>query len=212
MKRWAIGGTLVLSVVAAASAWAAIPGANGVISACYVKNVGLLRVIDADAGKKCTQLETPLAWNSHGPKGDKGDPGPQGPKGDKGDAGAPGTSVAISRSQGAALGIPNVGLGGVPLATTLPAGVWAITVKGYMLNSDDNDDTGSCVLNVGSGTLDSTRWFQTDTNLIGGETITLVGAASLTTPTNVWVRCSALADGAEAHNFALLAIKVSTLE
>ena len=55
MKKWLIAGALVLAVAAAASAWAAIPGANGVINACYVKNIGLLRVIDE--GKRCSQLE-----------------------------------------------------------------------------------------------------------------------------------------------------------
>jgi hypothetical protein len=59
-------------------------------------------VIDVDAGKTCTQYETPISWSQQGPqglKGDTGDAGPQGPQGDtgatgpqglKGDTGDPG--------------------------------------------------------------------------------------------------------------------------
>src|SRR5918992_98330 len=97
--------------VAAGVALATIPGSNGVINACYEKRLGILRVIDAEAGKTCTQYETPISWNEKGVKGDtgpqglkgetgatgpqglkgdKGDTGPQGLKGDKGDQGDPG--------------------------------------------------------------------------------------------------------------------------
>jgi hypothetical protein len=88
--------------VAAGIGYAAIPGSSGVINGCYGKLTGILRVIDAEAGKTCTSFETPISWNEQGPKGDqgiagpKGDPGPQGvqgargEKGDKGDQGAQG--------------------------------------------------------------------------------------------------------------------------
>src|ERR1043165_560838 len=89
----AAGVVAVLALVAALSgvAAAAIPGADGTISACYTKDA--LRVIDTDAGQKCHNGETALRWNQRGPKGDTG---PTGPKGDtgapgpKGDTGAPG--------------------------------------------------------------------------------------------------------------------------
>ena len=84
MKRSIIGGALVVAVTAAASAWAAIPGPNDVINACYLKNVGILRVIDAEAGKKCSSIETPVAWNAQGPRGDTGPQGPPGPPGQQG--------------------------------------------------------------------------------------------------------------------------------
>jgi hypothetical protein len=48
---------------AAGIALATIPGATGVINGCYEKRTGLLRVIDAEAGKKCTQWETPISWS-----------------------------------------------------------------------------------------------------------------------------------------------------
>jgi hypothetical protein len=116
--RLGLGVTLVLTLaVAASAAFGAIPGSNGVISACYGKQLGVLRVIDAEAGKTCTSLENPISWNQQGqpgpagpagavgatgprgPKGDpgaqgpKGDQGPQGPKGEDGVDGAPGTAT-----------------------------------------------------------------------------------------------------------------------
>jgi hypothetical protein len=75
---------------AAGVALATIPGSNGVINGCYEKRTGLLRVIDTEAGKTCTQYETPIRWNQEGPKGETGAQGPPGAKGDKGEPGAAG--------------------------------------------------------------------------------------------------------------------------
>jgi hypothetical protein len=56
-----------------------IPGSNGVISGCYIKDgfsgAGKVRVIDAQAGKTCNSTENQLSWNKQGPQG------PQGPAG-----------------------------------------------------------------------------------------------------------------------------------
>ena len=54
-----------------AVAYAAIPGAGGVISACYDKQ-GALRVIDAGAGQSCSKKETPLDMNQAGQTGPVG--------------------------------------------------------------------------------------------------------------------------------------------
>ena len=51
-----------------AVAYAAIPGAGGVISACYDRQ-GTLRVIDAGAGQACSHKETPLTMNQAGQTG-----------------------------------------------------------------------------------------------------------------------------------------------
>jgi hypothetical protein len=56
-----IAGAVV--ALGAGFAYAAIPGAQGVINGCYEKRTGLLRVIDAEAGKKCTYWETPITWS-----------------------------------------------------------------------------------------------------------------------------------------------------
>ena len=63
---------------AAGVALATIPGSNGVINGCYEKRIGILRVIDAEAGKTCTSFETPISWNQQGPKGDPGSADPPG--------------------------------------------------------------------------------------------------------------------------------------
>jgi hypothetical protein len=83
-----VASTLALG---AGVAFAAIPGPDGVIHACYKSNTGALRVVDT--ANQCSGNEVALAWNQKGEKGDQGPPGPPGPpgaKGDKGDAGPPG--------------------------------------------------------------------------------------------------------------------------
>jgi hypothetical protein len=97
MKRLTIVAAVLFTVVAGGIAYAAIPGADGVISACRLNGIGTLRVIDADAGQTCTRFETAIDWNQVGPqgptgekgeKGDQGDPGPPGPAGPGYSAGA----------------------------------------------------------------------------------------------------------------------------
>jgi hypothetical protein len=97
---------LVLALVFGTVALAAIPGAGGVISGCYTKTNGALRVIDTAAGQTCTNKELQLTWSQTGPqglpgpKGDTGAPGAQGlpgaagPKGDTGAQGIPGAPGA----------------------------------------------------------------------------------------------------------------------
>jgi len=80
---------LVGLLVAGGVAFATIPGGGGVISGCYSKKDGSLRVIDASSAS-CKSAETALTWNQTGPQGPKGDSGPQGPKGDQGAQGAQG--------------------------------------------------------------------------------------------------------------------------
>jgi Collagen triple helix repeat (20 copies) len=93
-RRPVIVGTVVIGLGAASTAWAMIPDQNGVIQGCYSKVGGIVRVIDADKGAKCSRkLEKPIAWNQKGPAGPagpKGDTGPEGPQGLKGDAGPQG--------------------------------------------------------------------------------------------------------------------------
>jgi hypothetical protein len=93
-RRWfalTVASALVL-VVGSSVALGAIPGAGGVISSCYAKVGGYLRVIDADRSE-CKSGESPLTWSQQGipgPKGDKGDQGIQGPVGPAGPQGPQG--------------------------------------------------------------------------------------------------------------------------
>jgi len=86
-------GMLTLGVCAAGGAYAAIPGGNGVISGCYMRSTGMLRVVDLENGEKCRSYETAISWSQVGPaglQGVKGDPGKDGLPGAKGDPGQQG--------------------------------------------------------------------------------------------------------------------------
>src|SRR4051794_7582657 len=114
MRRYqliaAAAGGLLAAAVAAAVAYATIPGDGTVYTACMLKNVGTIRLIDpslpsGNLMSHCTSLETPVSWNQKGPPGaaglageagaagkdgidgKPGADGKDGPKGDKGDPG-----------------------------------------------------------------------------------------------------------------------------
>ena len=70
-----LGAAALLAVAAVAGA--AIPDSDdGEIHACYQKNQGQLRVIDAQGGKACRPSEESLVWNQEGVQGETGPRGP----------------------------------------------------------------------------------------------------------------------------------------
>jgi type VI protein secretion system component Hcp len=85
-----VAGTIAALAVGSV-AFASIPGSGGVISACYEKGSGKLRVTDTDTNKPkaCTSDEVPLSWNQEGPQGPQGPQGAPGPAGPQGPAGGP---------------------------------------------------------------------------------------------------------------------------
>lgn len=91
------GGATAL-IAAGTFAWAAIPAADGTITACYGKVGDSLRVVDSPAG--CKSNETVLTWSQQGvpgpigPQGLQGPQGPQGPQGLQGETGATGATGA----------------------------------------------------------------------------------------------------------------------
>jgi Collagen triple helix repeat (20 copies) len=86
-----IGAVLTIVVLGAGLAYAAIPhSGTGVINGCYEKRTGILRVIDAEAGKTCLSFETPISWNQKGPQGEQGPRGDEGEQGTQGDRGPQG--------------------------------------------------------------------------------------------------------------------------
>jgi hypothetical protein len=104
--RLAILG-VALFAMAGGIAYATIPGSAQVYTACMLKNVGTVRLIDpslpsSNLMSHCTSLETQVTWNQQGqqgppggtgatgPKGDTGATGQQGPKGDTGATGQQG--------------------------------------------------------------------------------------------------------------------------
>jgi len=70
--RWVALVVVVLGLAAGGIAYASIPDSSGVIHGCYAKINGQLRVIDTDAGGKCTSGEKSLSWNQTGPQGPPG--------------------------------------------------------------------------------------------------------------------------------------------
>ena len=116
-----VGAAVATIVVSGSLAIAAIPNSTSkVITGCYLKTSGTLRVIDKQANKACKTTEIELSWNQQGnpglpgasitgPRGDQGLPGISitGPRGDqglpgisitgpKGDPGSPGVSMSCA--------------------------------------------------------------------------------------------------------------------
>jgi hypothetical protein len=84
-------GALVAAAVAGSVAYATIPGPDNVYSACMLKGIGTIRLIDkslpsTNLMSRCTDKETEVSWNR------AGQAGPPGPQGVKGEPGAPGTN------------------------------------------------------------------------------------------------------------------------
>src|SRR5436190_21341217 len=87
-------GVLVAVAIAGGVAYATIPGPGNVYSACMLKGVGTIRLIDkslpsTNLMSRCTDKETEISWNQ---AGQPGPAGPAGPAGARGDPGAPGTN------------------------------------------------------------------------------------------------------------------------
>lgn len=86
----AAAGALGATVLAASVAWAAIPGDDGVYSACMLKNLGTVRLIDkslppGNLMSHCkTAFEVEISWGEQGPQGLPGSPGPAGADGEDG--------------------------------------------------------------------------------------------------------------------------------
>lgn len=82
----------LVAAIAAGVAYAAIPDANKVYTACMLNNVGTVRLIDpslpsTNPMSHCTSLETQIKWNQQGQQGTqglKGDPGSPGANGKDG--------------------------------------------------------------------------------------------------------------------------------
>jgi hypothetical protein len=92
-KRLLTGATAALAAAAivAGVAYATIPSSDKLYSACMLKGVGTIRLIDkslppTNLMSHCTDKETEISWNQ------AGQPGPAGPAGAKGEPGAPGTN------------------------------------------------------------------------------------------------------------------------
>ena len=97
--------TSATALVGAGVAYGTIPDNSNVYTACMLKNVGTIRLIDPSLAttnpmSRCSSLETQLTWNQAGqpgpagPPGARGDAGAQGLQGPQGDPGPPGANGA----------------------------------------------------------------------------------------------------------------------
>jgi hypothetical protein len=128
---------VVVAAVAGGIAYAAIPGEDGVISACRHKISGALRVIDSSATCNAS-TELPLNWNQSGPAGSTGPTGPPGP------------SDAYSASND----YSHVGGADTTLVSVaVPAGSYAVAAKSHLYNAVENS-FAICELRAGATRLD----------------------------------------------------------
>jgi Collagen triple helix repeat (20 copies) len=143
----ATAAVLAASSLAGGIVWAAIPGADGTISGCYLKTGGILRVIDTAKGQKClTNLEVPISWSQKGVKGDAGVPGASGQPGANGAPGAAG-----------APGIPGTSgtNGSSPTVVQLSTGDTHCPAGGASITDAANSTAYVCSQATPSGTITS---------------------------------------------------------
>lgn len=161
LNRRSIVFSAVSILLLGAIGYASIPGADGVIYACYKKSGGSLRVIDRDV-TNCSKDETLISWNQQGPpgpqgpQGPQGEPGPvgpQGPQGPQGPAGPAGASAATFAFTPSTVVI-NGTLTQV-LSKSLPAGNWAVTATADIRTGipvlNDITRTSRCELHNAAG-------------------------------------------------------------
>jgi hypothetical protein len=96
---------------AAATVHADIPQ-GGVVSACYAKSTGSIRVIDP-ATTSCKSSEIALSWSESGPQGPTGAAGPAGPAGPIGATG-PAGPTGLTGATGAIGPVGPTGADGLP--------------------------------------------------------------------------------------------------
>jgi hypothetical protein len=202
--------TVVLAAAAAtlalgSFAWAAIPGGGGVISGCYDKSSGQLRVTDAATNlpKGCSSKEATLAWNQQGPQGIQGVPGPQGD---------PGLSSAHVYRVKAVQTVNSTET--VLAATGEPAGKYLVSAK-VVIGTNSSSGYVTCFLYDGDYQVG--KKLDTSTATVswpfGGPETTLslsAAAGDGVAFVNPQVICSA-SGGGFASNVVITATKVGTL-
>jgi hypothetical protein len=67
---------LVVLALGAGTVYAAIPNGNGKVYACYVKNTGVVKLINYPKVSTCPKRQKLIDWNAKGPAGPQGPAGP----------------------------------------------------------------------------------------------------------------------------------------
>ena len=206
-------------------AFASIPGGDGVIHSCYLKNGGL-RVIDST--EQCKSNETALNFNQTGPQGPQGPAGPIGPKGPQGlqglqglqgpqgttgatgDTGATGPAGTNGTSDAYIARAPASGfifLDSDIVSVSVPAGSYVIIAKMTLVSADGDPQTAQCTLSTGDFS---------EARVGGGESagasrmvLSLQDAATFNATTTITVHCNGFHIAVEKS--VLTAIKVNNI-
>ncbi len=155
-----LGVALAAALATTGIAYAANPAPSNVISGCYGKSTGYLRVLNVRAGKNCNPSEKAIQWDQSGPRGPAGPPGATGaagtlgPTGQQGTAGLPGQQgtpgptgppgprgpVGISAARFVSINGPSVpdNYPTEVASTTLPAGDYVIIASVQSTGSTDS--------------------------------------------------------------------------
>ena len=111
-RRTSVVAVATLTLTAGARVVHADIPQGGVVSACYAKSTGSVRVIDP-ATTTCKSSEIALSWSESGPQGSGGPTGPAGPAGATGPTGAAGPTGPVGLT-GAIGPIGATGADGLP--------------------------------------------------------------------------------------------------
>jgi hypothetical protein len=168
-----LGAVVVLAVAAVASA--AIPDSDdGEIHACYQKNEGQLRVVDAQNGVSCRPSELPLVWNQ---KGLTGATGPRGP------------SNAFSRWHDGELQAVNLAVPRL-LELNVPNGSFATTATAIVRNAGAGPAAITCQTMHPSGDFDLARATLAPAGQPGDtQTLAMNPVGFSVGPGTVWLDC-----------------------
>jgi hypothetical protein len=194
-KRQLFVGVLVgVLFSGVAVAVASIPDSGTkVISGCYIKRSGALRVIDYQRGIRCLTTEVLLQWNQGGPQGLQGLQGPQGLQGLQGPAGEAIVGYVHARTSGQ----DTVPLYSGPITATiasltLPAGKHVVTAK-VVIQSNYPGTAVNVFCSLRPGLDDHIDFSQTTVTFAStyAQTLVLTGASDSVGEVDVDLQCSA---------------------
>ena len=166
---------------------ASIPAPNGVITACYERENGKLRVIDS-AVTTCKYEETKLTWNQIGPQGPQGIqgpqgvPGPVGATGQQGPVGPAGPTGPQGPSGPAGTSQATVFFNTTNVTFDAFADVNHNNVPSYNFAGPDLEKVASTTLPEGNWVLNASAWLAANnrggTAPVGGATCALQDASN----------------------------------
>lgn len=204
-RFWLLAAAVAVGV--AGTAYATIPGGDGIIHGCYAKSGGALRVVDASV-TNCKSGETSLDWSQQGL------PGPQGPQGEKGDPGPPGPAGATDSFAASNDNVVDLTAGAqvTVISKDVPTGNYAVFASGEVADSSQDASV------VCEFTANGARIQTSNSRLVNDanerDRIALIGHTAFAAPGGgtLKVACNADAAGAVAPFFNLVALKVGTLQ